>query len=302
MANYDIEKVYDENIRKLENSDPASAEEVFNPLIQKMLNNTAYLKGEVDGVKSGSLKAGNSERLNGRSEDHFATKDDLSRIPAPTWGNLSGKPNVFPTDWNNVNGKPDKYPALLNDIRENIYINKSDGRIFFNSECSIGIDGENFTIREPEDGNREWFRIDDDGEAYVMEHMIYNTANLDWDRLQGKPSIFPANTLGGHSASYFAKSGDLSSMITSGSNSNGYWIKFNDGTMICYKHFTKMPTNTYGNTVWIYPSEFISSPVVSCEGYYSSGTILSLSKNNVKVGDLHYSYQDILFLAVGRWK
>lgn len=39
---------------------------------------------------------------------------------------------------------------------------------------------------------------------------------------------------------------------SSGSNSNGNWIKFEDGTMICYKRqtFSNTPiTNTWGNVV-----------------------------------------------------
>ncbi len=36
--------VYNEEIRKLKNSDPANAETVFNPLIQEILENIHYLK------------------------------------------------------------------------------------------------------------------------------------------------------------------------------------------------------------------------------------------------------------------
>ncbi len=36
--------VYNEEIRKLKNSDPANAETVFNPLIQEILGNIHYLK------------------------------------------------------------------------------------------------------------------------------------------------------------------------------------------------------------------------------------------------------------------
>lgn len=45
MAYYEIpdNPEYSTEIRKLENSDPASAEKVFNPLFQTLINNTHYL-------------------------------------------------------------------------------------------------------------------------------------------------------------------------------------------------------------------------------------------------------------------
>ncbi len=71
MSNYEVEKVYDENIRKLENSDPASAEEVFNPLIQKMANNTAYIKSEQDKIKSGETAVGDSLKFWGKEAEEY---------------------------------------------------------------------------------------------------------------------------------------------------------------------------------------------------------------------------------------
>jgi hypothetical protein len=49
MANYEIPEnpVYDENIRKLENTDPADADGIFNPLFQKLV-------GNIHAVKQGS--------------------------------------------------------------------------------------------------------------------------------------------------------------------------------------------------------------------------------------------------------
>ncbi|MDR1755240.1 MAG: hypothetical protein LBR74_10180 [Eubacterium sp.] len=46
MANYDIYQnpTYDPNIRKLEDSDPVSATQIFNPLFQKIINNIEAVK------------------------------------------------------------------------------------------------------------------------------------------------------------------------------------------------------------------------------------------------------------------
>ena len=50
MANYSIPEypVYDEEIRKLEDEDPASSSLTFNPLVQKLINNTHAVKKLLD--------------------------------------------------------------------------------------------------------------------------------------------------------------------------------------------------------------------------------------------------------------
>ncbi len=54
MANYEIYEnyTYDENVRKLENTDPASADGTFNPLFSQLVNNTHSLKLEQDSINS----------------------------------------------------------------------------------------------------------------------------------------------------------------------------------------------------------------------------------------------------------
>ncbi len=45
MANYNVEGIdYTEEIRRLEDSDPARAETIFNPLFERIINNVSYLK------------------------------------------------------------------------------------------------------------------------------------------------------------------------------------------------------------------------------------------------------------------
>jgi hypothetical protein len=46
-----------------------------------------------------------------------------------------------------------------------------------NTDVAIGVSGENFYIREPEDKGKEWFRIEDDREAYIMGNKINTIAN-----------------------------------------------------------------------------------------------------------------------------
>lgn len=53
MANYTIptNPIYNATIRKLEDSDPASASTIFNPLIQQLIENTHAVKKSVDELK-----------------------------------------------------------------------------------------------------------------------------------------------------------------------------------------------------------------------------------------------------------
>ena len=53
MANYDVptNPTYNANIRKLEDTDPASASTIFNPLIQQLITNTHAVKKSVDELK-----------------------------------------------------------------------------------------------------------------------------------------------------------------------------------------------------------------------------------------------------------
>lgn len=54
MANYEIYENYnyDENVRKLENTDPASADGTFNPLFSQLVNNIHSLKLTQDSIDS----------------------------------------------------------------------------------------------------------------------------------------------------------------------------------------------------------------------------------------------------------
>ena len=70
-------------------------------------------------------------------------------------------------------------------------------------------------------------------------------------------------------------------IVESGSNSNGSYIKFSDGTMICYLNIavtdqaidTKYGTSSlyFGRRTWTFPVAFIKEPNVSC-GQFKWGT------------------------------
>jgi hypothetical protein len=51
----------------------------------------------------------------------------------------------------------------------------------------------------------------------------------------------------------------------SGSNANGTWIKFSDGTMECWERLitTQLPANSWSYILYSYPTPFVSSPVCS---------------------------------------
>lgn len=117
-------------------------------------------------------------------------------------------------------------------------------------------------------------------------------------------------------------------IIESGSNSNGSWIKFSDGTMICYH---KMQGNTFNCTTneagtfyyqdtnnsaenhkeWHYPQQFIDDNItVLCSVGSSAYTMASVGyiqrSRTIGYCVLPYYVSNIKFtwnfLAIGKWK
>ena len=67
-------------------------------------------------------------------------------------------------------------------------------------------------------------------------------------------------------------------IVAEGSNANGQWIKFGDGTMICQTRLTLGPISgatgalfQSENIQWTYPQKFIDSKVM-LEGFVQYGT------------------------------
>lgn len=109
----------------------------------------------------------------------------------------------------------------------------------------------------------------------------------------------------------------VSGIVSSGSNANGNWTKFADGTMIC-THALLGPismglyiTGLYqGVVTWTFPSQFVGSPSVSGTGVDQSsvGWVSGSSITHTSAGIVYYSKSSAVsgsllpVTAIGRWK
>jgi hypothetical protein len=120
----------------------------------------------------------------------------------------------------------------------------------------------------------------------------------------------------------------INSVVESGSNTNGNWIKYDDGTMICwlkivvtnqtidssYKPLGADFTIYIGSRTWTFPVAFVSSPVVTCSRFqWGSGGSwgVSLSDPTTTTGQLR-GYDSVSratgtncyieATAIGKWK
>ena len=109
----------------------------------------------------------------------------------------------------------------------------------------------------------------------------------------------------------------------SGSNANGSYIKFSDGTMICYLNIivtnqaiaTQYGTSSlyFGTRTWTFPVAFIKEPNVSCGQFHWGtsgswgGTMEATKTIAVLIGYDMYSRASgtktiISATAIGKWK
>lgn len=113
-------------------------------------------------------------------------------------------------------------------------------------------------------------------------------------------------------------------IIDEGSNSNGGWIKYQNGTMICFRNAEKQSVSVPPNIEWRegfdFPQNFVGTPTTTIEGYPTNDAgavlyipILSISASNLfpgkwMVGFKNTSTQTITrvlrieLIAIGRWK
>jgi len=113
-------------------------------------------------------------------------------------------------------------------------------------------------------------------------------------------------------------------IVESGSNSNGNWIKYADGTMICWHTLEKTGLavniavgNWYrspgGQVKWMYPVEYAATPTVTASivevsgvdlviGPFS-GTLLTKTEANPLILKSTSGSVDlkVMFVAIGRW-
>lgn len=105
--------------------------------------------------------------------------------------------------------------------------------------------------------------------------------------------------------------------IVSGSNANGSYIKYPDGTMICRAKILTLTTAGAGNWVWTFPAPFISTDIsVPPQMGVGADGIPRLAKiNGLNVAYVEYIFytlagaaaasttiSNLHLLAVGRWK
>jgi hypothetical protein len=115
-----------------------------------------------------------------------------------------------------------------------------------------------------------------------------------------------------------------SKILESGTNSNGYYIKYADGTMVCSHKLTITTTfsasNGFGSTSgtvyygyenWVFPATFIADPVVVATNAYASGYLSPNAKvRNTTATSTAVSVAAtpqgvdilIMLLSIGRWK
>lgn len=85
----------------------------------------------------------------------------------------------------------------------------------------------------------------------------------------GSPDTFAADvdTFIAHLTGTFV--GELEALLDAGSNGNGYWLRFGDGTQLCHHvDTTSLPTTTAAGPIyqsvaatWTYPAAFLSTPL-----------------------------------------
>lgn len=139
--------------------------------------------------------------------------------------------------------------------------------------------------------------------------------------LEGIDVVDLANDLTAHMAENTAKH-----IKETGSNANGRYIKFDDGTLICYARQQYACTSIATENGWYratiseggattkpFPSAFIGTPRVILSRTYDGGpglytTLMTLSSaNNCIVSPLHTAaFTDTIiafdYIAIGRWK
>lgn len=146
-----------------------------------------------------------------------------------------------------------------------------------------------------------------------------------------QPSDYPSNSISnvkttGTTNTYSCDY--INGIVESGSNETGNWIKYNDGTMICYGTINIGPTSTDGHSdgsLWYvdinlqhsFPQKFISKPIIRINAYTNENADLHYlwvcTKYNSVTPSLFRSYRiysptnttmvvTLDYIAIGKWK
>lgn len=113
----------------------------------------------------------------------------------------------------------------------------------------------------------------------------------------------------------------INGVVESGSNENGDWVKYMDGTMICTKRVsgTTSATRSWGPlyegevNCGIYPKTFIDTPKITAVSKLGRENIIECfgsSTNNSTFGSLYFLTKDsnqscnysFDLIAIGKWK
>ena len=165
--------------------------------------------------------------------------------------------------------------------------------------------------------------------GYSQEYLNNNMFSGSYNDLTNKPTIPTmattkgTSTTNGYSQSYI---NDNVGVVDSGSNSNGNWVKFSDGTMICYRTITGSTslTATWGSiyykeitTTYSFAKTFTAAPCLHLSivatgnngcwlGTYNGMTITASSFKNFAIlrpsaadGSVAYN---LYVVAIGKWK
>lgn len=98
----------------------------------------------------------------------------------------------------------------------------------------------------------------------------------------------------------------IQSTVMSGSNSNGNWIKFANGIMICYGEVS-IASNNWGGT-FTFPQTFISNPFVIESITVTGNNVCGINSKTILTTNVAYStttnsYNRVIYaIAIGRWK
>ncbi len=121
-------------------------------------------------------------------------------------------------------------------------------------------------------------------------------------------------TMADYNADMLKIDNSIAGIIGSGSNANGYYVKYSDGTMECYNVLT-VTTNASGVASVTFPLAFLTGtePVVNCDVYAtqsitSTKTLQSTTPTGFSIGictggvvSASKSHK-ISYRAISRWK
>jgi|LSQX01.3.fsa_nt_gb hypothetical protein len=152
------------------------------------------------------------------------------------------------------------------------------------------------------------------GDYAIYENVLYKCVEAIEEAGEWDADKWAATNIAEEFNSHLAESS--SKHITeSGSNANGRYIKFDDGTMICQRAVNPDRSIVNEEQSFSYPMEFISTPYVTAShqwgsnaAYQKSCATMFLSGSEAKwrlaftestsIGMTQYTY----LMAIGRWK